>query len=63
MAGLSAAGALDGDLECYALTRNATGPAAQALASQGLQLVQGDLDNPASLEKALANVDMVRSAS
>jgi uncharacterized protein YbjT (DUF2867 family) len=37
-----------------AMTRNPAGEAAQALAAQGAEIVQADLDDPASLERALA---------
>jgi len=36
-----------------ALTRNPTGDVAQRLAEQGIEVVQGDLDDPASLERAV----------
>jgi len=39
-----------------ALTRNTKGYAAQELARQGVELVRGDLENPASLEPALRGV-------
>jgi len=57
--GMRAAGALGGPLDCVALSRNTGGPAAQALSAQGLGLVQGDLDDQASLSRALQGVDMV----
>jgi len=38
------------------MTRNPESPAAQALRKQGVTIVQGDLDDPASLKKALAGV-------
>jgi uncharacterized protein YbjT (DUF2867 family) len=36
-----------------ALTRNLANPAAQDLARQGVELIQGDLEDPASLERAV----------
>ena len=39
-----------------ALTRNPKGYAAQQLAQKGVELVQGDLDDPASLERAARGV-------
>jgi uncharacterized protein YbjT (DUF2867 family) len=39
-----------------ALTRNPSSYAAKQLASQGVELVQGDLDDPASLERAARGV-------
>src|SRR5215470_15498188 len=36
-----------------ALTRNPSGPAARSLIRQGLEVVQGDLEDPASLEPAV----------
>jgi len=39
-----------------AMTRSPEGEAAQALAAQGAEIIQGDLDDPASLEQALAGV-------
>jgi len=39
-----------------ALTRNAGGSAAQELARQGIEVVRGDLEDPASLEKAIGGV-------
>lgn len=41
------------DFFVRALTRDPAKPAARALAEQGAQLVQGDLDDPASLQQAL----------
>ena len=38
------------------LTRNQNSPAAQALAETGVEVVQGDLDDRASLDRALAGV-------
>jgi len=42
-----------------ALTRNVTGPAAQALAATGLQVIPGDLDDGESVSRALDGVDAV----
>ena len=42
-----------------ALTRNVTGPAAQALAASGIQVIPGDLDDGESVSKALEGVDAV----
>jgi len=39
-----------------AMTRKPDSPAAQALAKRGAKLIQGDLDDPASLDQALAGV-------
>lgn len=39
-----------------AMTRSPEGTAARALAAQGAQIIQGNLDDPASLEQALAGV-------
>jgi uncharacterized protein YbjT (DUF2867 family) len=36
----------------YALTRHPNNPAARDLACQGVEIVQGDLEDPASLERA-----------
>ena len=45
-----------GEFEIRALTRKPSGPAAQALARQGITIVEGDLDDAASLGRALAGV-------
>src|SRR5215212_10032386 len=42
-----------------ALTRNVTGPAAQALAATGVQVIAGDLDDGESVSTALDGVDAV----
>lgn len=39
-----------------ALTRNVSSPSAQALAADGIEVVQGDMDDPQSLTKAMENV-------
>src|SRR4028119_516543 len=39
-----------------AMTRNPTSEAAQALAAQGAELIGADLDDPSSLERALADL-------
>jgi uncharacterized protein YbjT (DUF2867 family) len=39
-----------------ALTRNLAGPAAQSLARLGVEVVQGDLEDPASIERAASGV-------
>jgi len=44
-----------------ALTRNPSGAAARGLISQGLDVVQGDLEDPASLEQAVRGVHGVYS--
>ena len=44
------------EFEIRALTRKPSGPAAQALARQGITIVEGDLDDAASLRRALAGV-------
>jgi uncharacterized protein YbjT (DUF2867 family) len=44
----------DGAFELRAMTRNPESEAAQGLAQQGVQVVQGDLDDEASIDKALA---------
>jgi uncharacterized protein YbjT (DUF2867 family) len=44
-----------------ALTRSPDKPAGQALAAKGIELARGDLDDDASLERALAGVDAVFS--
>src|SRR4051812_5701876 len=40
-----------------ALTRKASSPAAQALAGLGVELVQGDLEDRPSIERAVAGTD------
>eukprot|EP00695_Tsukubamonas_globosa_P001975 TRINITY_DN3055_c0_g1_i1.p2 TRINITY_DN3055_c0_g1~~TRINITY_DN3055_c0_g1_i1.p2 ORF type:complete len:164 (-),score=49.35 TRINITY_DN3055_c0_g1_i1:1-492(-) len=40
-----------------ALTRNPASPAGVALAKQGVEVVPGDLNDPASVEKAMHGVD------
>jgi uncharacterized protein YbjT (DUF2867 family) len=45
-----------GGFELRALTRNPASAAAQALGSQGVEVVQGDQDDSASLARALAGV-------
>ena len=45
-----------GEFELRALTRKPSGPAAQALARQGVSIIEGDLDDAGSLRKALAGV-------
>lgn len=55
--GGSTARALAGQgFELRAMTRKPDGPAAKALASQGMTIVPGDLDDPESLKKALKGV-------
>lgn len=46
-----------------ALTRNPTAQAAQALASAGVELVQGNLEDRASLDRALGGVDAMFAMS
>ncbi|KLT39591.1 NAD(P)-binding protein [Cutaneotrichosporon oleaginosum] len=41
------------------LTRNTSSKHAQALAAQGVEMIQGDLDDPASYDAALKNADAV----
>jgi uncharacterized protein YbjT (DUF2867 family) len=45
-----------GGFRLRALTRKPQSEAAKALAAQGVEVVEGDLDDPASLERALAGV-------
>jgi uncharacterized protein YbjT (DUF2867 family) len=53
--GGSVAAALAGsDFQLQGLTRKPASPAAQALKQKGVTIVQGDLDDPASLKQALA---------
>jgi uncharacterized protein YbjT (DUF2867 family) len=42
-----------------ALTRQAASPKAQALAAAGVELVAGDLDDPAAIDRALTGMDAV----
>src|ERR1700674_2996809 len=44
-----------------ALTRNLNGHAAQELARQGVEVVQGDLEDPSSLERATRDVNGIYS--
>ncbi|KAL7425279.1 hypothetical protein Q5752_000967 [Cryptotrichosporon argae] len=46
-----------GGYEVYGLTRNKESKSAKELALLGINLVQGDLDDPASYESALAGMD------
>lgn len=39
--------------EIYALSRNKSSPAARALTARGVHIVEGDLEDKASLERAL----------
>ena len=45
---------LDAGLRVRAMTRKPEGEAARALAARGAEVVRGDLDDPSSLERALA---------
>ncbi|ORY58735.1 NAD dependent epimerase/dehydratase [Pseudomassariella vexata] len=45
--------------EVHALVRDPSSPAAKALAELGATLVQGDLDDPNSLQSAMRNMDAV----
>jgi uncharacterized protein YbjT (DUF2867 family) len=47
---------LDRGYPVRAMTRKPDGPAAKALAARGAEVVQGDLDDAASLDRALAEV-------
>jgi uncharacterized protein YbjT (DUF2867 family) len=47
---------LPGGWKLRALTRNPAGNAARELQSQGVEVVQGDLEDPASLERAVRGV-------
>jgi uncharacterized protein YbjT (DUF2867 family) len=49
------------DVRIRALTRNPASRAAQAVKQRGVELVQGDLDEPASFRQALEGVDGVFS--
>lgn len=44
----------DGEFALRALVRNPSSPAAQALAARGVELVQGDFDDAASLKRGVA---------
>jgi uncharacterized protein YbjT (DUF2867 family) len=46
-----------------ALTRNAGSPAAAQLTARGAQIVEGNLENPADLEKAAGGVDSIFAMS
>jgi uncharacterized protein YbjT (DUF2867 family) len=46
-----------------ALTRNLASPAAQALAGLGVELAQGNLEDPASVDHALAGMDAMYSVA
>jgi len=50
---------LEGAHKVRGLTRNPRSPSALALASKGVTLVQGDLDEPASVEAAMRGADGV----
>ena len=52
--GAVAAALAGGAFQLLGMTRKPESPAAQALKRKGVTLVQGDLDDPASLKKALA---------
>ncbi|EHK23373.1 uncharacterized protein TRIVIDRAFT_64179 [Trichoderma virens Gv29-8] len=45
------------------LTRNPASPAAQELASQGAELVEANLDDPSSLDKAFAGANVIFSVT
>jgi uncharacterized protein YbjT (DUF2867 family) len=57
--GATARHLLDRGRHVHALVRDPTDPAAAALVGLGAELVQGDLDDPASLGAAMAGVDGV----
>jgi|SoiMethySBSTD1v2_1073268.scaffolds.fasta_scaffold97821_4 NmrA-like family protein len=57
--GATARHLLDRGRHVHALVRDPTEPAAAALVGLGAELVQGDLDDPASLGAAMAGVDGV----
>lgn len=44
---------LKDEWQVYGLTRNANSPTAQAVSAKGIQLIEGNLDDRASLDKAL----------
>lgn len=52
---------LQADHPVRAMTRDPSSPAAQALAARGVEIVQGDFRDPASLDAALAGVQGVFS--
>ena len=52
--GAVAAALAGSDFQLVGMTRKPDSPAAQALKKKGITIVQGDLDDPASLTKALA---------
>ncbi len=52
---------LDRGWQVRALVRDPVAPAARALAERGTELVQGDLDEPASIERAMTGVYGVHS--
>lgn len=49
----------DVDFEVLGLTRDPASPAAQGIAAQGVELVEGDLEDPSTLEPLVADVDAV----
>ncbi len=49
----------DVGIEVFGLTRDPASPAAQGLAAQGVELVEGDLEDPSTLEPLVADVDAV----
>src|SRR6516225_1756520 len=54
--GMLARHLLEKNWRVRALTRNTQSPAAAGLARQGAELAQGDLEDPASLQRALKGV-------
>jgi len=46
-------------VQAVTLTRNPSSPAAQAMQQQGMQIVQGDLDDEVSLQTCVEGVDLV----
>ncbi|TYJ54348.1 hypothetical protein B9479_005014 [Cryptococcus floricola] len=49
--------ALEAGFEVYGITRNPTSDSAQALAAQGVHLIQGDLSSPSSYSSSLKGLD------
>ncbi|WP_114575947.1 NmrA/HSCARG family protein [Saliphagus sp. LR7] len=48
-----------GELEVHGLTRDAAGDRAQELAEQGVEMVEGDLDDPESLRGPVGDADRI----
>ncbi|TYJ54358.1 hypothetical protein B9479_005024 [Cryptococcus floricola] len=49
--------ALEAGFEVYGITRNPTSDSAQALAAQGVHLIQGDMSSPSSYSSSLKGLD------